>query len=140
MSVLAKLTLKTVNRQVQKDPVIARRDKLCDGVDQQMLVLEAALRGEDYMLQSQRWMTNDTGERVQVKTQRKAKAWFFEQDAGWYVQCRYGSRVLFLNGKSNAVWVERLEHVADVLKAFKAAAHTGELDKAVALVMRSRSN
>jgi nitric oxide synthase oxygenase domain/subunit len=62
---------------------------------------------------------------------KRIRAWFFEQDGGWYVQCKYGSRVLHINGKSNAVFVDKLEGVADVLKAFKNAAETGELDKAI---------
>ena len=139
MSVLAKLTLKTVNRQVQKDPVIARRDKLCEALELQMQVLDAALRGEDHKVDGQKWMTNDTGERVQVKTQRKARAWFFQQDGGWYVQCRYGSRILNIYGKSNAVFVDKLDDVAGVLQAFKNAAESGELDEAISkLAVRNK--
>jgi hypothetical protein len=44
-----------------------------------------------------------------------------------------------LNGKNNAVWVETLKDVADVLAAFKAAVLAGELDKAVAMAM-ARAN
>jgi len=84
-------------------------------------------------------MTNDTGERVQVKTQRKARAWFFQQDGGWYVQCRYGSRILNIYGKSNAVFVDKLEDVAGVLQAFKNAAESGELDEAISkLAVRNK--
>ena len=50
----------------------------------------------------------------------------------WYVQCRYGARVLFIDGKNNAVFVKKLEEVAGVLDAFKAAAQAGELDAAIA--------
>lgn len=139
MSVLAKLTLKTVNRQVQKDPVIARRDKLCEALELQMQVLDEALRGEDHKVDGQKWMTNDTGERVQVKTQRKARAWFFQQDGGWYVQCRYGGRVMLLDGKSNAVFVKDLAAVKSVLEAFYAAGAGGELDEAISnLAERSK--
>jgi hypothetical protein len=54
------------------------------------------------------------------------------------VQCRYGTRVLMLHGKSNAVFVDKLEQVAEVLGVYKAAALTGEFDRAVLLVMRAR--
>jgi len=50
-------------------------------------------------------MTNSEGNRVLVKTQRRMKPWFFEQDGGWYVQCRYGARVIAADGKNNAVFV-----------------------------------
>ena len=43
-----------------------------------------------------------------------------------------------LHGKSNAVFVDKLEQVAEVLGVYKAAALTGEFDRAVLLVMRAR--
>ncbi|NRP25216.1 hypothetical protein XMM379_001910 [Aliiroseovarius sp. xm-m-379] len=135
MSVLAKLNLKTVQRNTAKDPIVARRDKLIAGIDEQQRVLEAALRGETYTVRVTRKVTNAEGERVEQAAEKRARAWYFEQDNGWYVQCRYGARVLHLNGKSNAVWVATLKEVADVLAAFKAAAESGELDKAVAMAM-----
>lgn len=135
MSVLAKLNLKTVQRTVNKDPVIARRDKLVAGIEEQLQLVAAALRGERFSFLVTRKVTNDVGERVEQTAEKRVRAWFFEQDRGWYVQCRYGARILFLNGKNNAVWVAELKEVADVLAAFKAAALAGELDKAVAVAM-----
>ena len=135
MSVLAKLNLKTVQRTVNKDPVTARRDKLVVGIEEQLQMAAAALRGERFSVSVTRKVTNDAGERVEQTAEKRARAWYFEQDRGWYVQCRYGARILFLNGKNNAVWVAELKEVADVLAAFKAAALAGELDKAVAVAM-----
>ena len=90
------------------------------------------LTGDTHTKQHAKWMTNEHGERVQVKTQRQVKPWFFEQDGGWYVQCRYGARVLLVDGKNNAVFVSKLEQVGAVLDALRAAAQAGELDAAIA--------
>jgi hypothetical protein len=139
MSALAKLNLKTVQRTVKQDPVLARRDKLVAAIEEQGRVLAAVVAGEEYTVKTMRWQTNDAGERVRVEHEKRVRAWFFEQDAGYYVQCRYGARILFLNGKNNAVWVEKLDEVAGVLETFKQAALAGELDRAVALVMAKRS-
>lgn len=135
MSVLAKLNLKTVQRTVAKDPITLRREKLVAGIEEQQRVVEAAMRGESYKVHTSKKVRNEAGERVVVENVRTVRAWFFEQDRGYYVQCRYGARILYLNGKNNAVWVEALKDVADVLAAFKAAALAGELDKAVAMAM-----
>ncbi|KPA22691.1 hypothetical protein shim_09780 [Shimia sp. SK013] len=140
MSHLAKLNLKTVQRNVQKDPVIARREKLVAAIEEQSRVLAAALNGGEYTVKTKRWQTNDAGERVRVEHDKRVRAWFFEQDNGWYVQCRYGSRILNINGKSNAVFMDKLEGVAGVLEAFKLAAEGGELDKAVVLATKARSS
>lgn len=139
MSVLAKLNLKTVQRVVQKDPVIARREKLLAGIAEQKLVLDAMARGESYITRVKRWKDDGNGDKVLVEVPKRVRPWFFQQDNGWYVQCRYGSRVLTISGKSNAVFVNKLEEVAAVLDAFVAATDSGELDKAVLLAMAARA-
>ena len=140
MSALAKLNLKTVQRTVKQDPVLARRAKLTAAIDEQHKVLAAVAAGEEYTVKTLRWQTHDAGERVRVEHEKRVRAWFFEQDAGYYVQCKYGSRVLSINGKSNAVFVDKLDDVAGVLDAFKQAAIAGELDSAIAIVMKARSS
>ena len=140
MSHLAKLNLKTVQRNVQKDSVIARREKLVAAIEEQSKVLAAALNGDEYTVKTKRWQQNDAGERVRVEHDKRVRAWFFEQDNGYYVQCRYGSRILNINGKSNAVFVDKLADVAGVLEVFKLAAESGELDKAVVLATKARSS
>ena len=59
------------------------------------------------------------------------RPWFFEQDGGWYVQCRYEARVIAADGTNNAVFVKTLREVEPVLDAFIAAASSGELDSAI---------
>ena len=132
MTHLAKLAFKTVTRSTARDPVLARRDKLVAGLKEQKLVYAAALKGEDHRVEKSKWMNNEQGERVLVKTHRRLRPWFFEQDAGWYVQCRYGARVIAADGKNNAVFVTSLKDVGAVLDAFAAAAAAGELDAAIA--------
>ena len=118
---------------MKRDPIIARRDKLVAGLKEQKLVHAAALNKEDHRVERHKWMTNDMGERVLVKTHRRIRPWFFEQDGGWYVQCRYGARVIAIEG-NNAVFVKVLDDVISVLDAFLNAAATGELDTAITKV------
>ena len=132
MTHLAKLTFKSVTRSTARDPIIARREKLVAGLKEQQLVYAAALKGEDHRIERHKWMTNDRGERVLVKAMRHVRPWFFEQGEGWYVQCRYGARVIAADGTNNAVFVKALKGVGAVLDAFAAAAAAGELDAAIA--------
>ena len=131
MSVLAKLNLKTVQRSVVKDPVTLRREKLIAGIEEQQRALAAALNGEIYTIPATRTRKVD-GEKVREVIERTVRAWFFEQDGGWYVQCKYGARPLRLSDKGNAVFIPKLDAVAAVLEAFKLAAMSGELDAAIA--------
>ncbi|MBO9422367.1 hypothetical protein J7481_22845 [Labrenzia sp. R4_2] len=136
MTQLAKLTFTTVkNLAKQKDPILERRKKLVAGIEEQLHVFAAMAEGQDYKVEKSKWITNETGERVQTKIHRRIAPWFFEQDGGWYVQCRYGARVLLPNGKDNAVFVKKFDSIADILKAFCQAANEGELDTAMAAVM-----
>lgn len=139
MSVLAKLNLKIVQRVVQKDPVIARREKLLAGIAEQKLVLDATARGESYITKIKRWREDGNGDKVLVEVPKRVRPWFFQQDNGWYVQCRYGARILNITGKSNAVFVDKLEEVDAVLEAFRAATESGEFDRAVLLAMKGRA-
>ena len=134
MTHLAKLTFKTVDRSTKRDPIIARRDKLIAGLKEQKLVHTAALKKQDHRVERHKWMTNEQGERVAVKAMRTVRPWFFAQDGGWYVQCRYGARVIAADGTNNAVFVKSLDEVAAVLDAFLNAAATGELDVAITRV------
>lgn len=49
-----------------------------------------------------------------------------------YVQCRYGARVIAVDGTNNAVFVKSLKDVAAVLETFSTAAAAGELDAILA--------
>lgn len=132
MNALAKLNFKTITKSSTRDPVIARREKLVTALKEQKLVYAAALEGKDHRIERHKWMNNEHGERVVVKTHRRVRPWFFEQDGGWYVQCRYGARVIAADGTNNAVFVKTLKEVEPVLDAFIAAASSGELDTAIA--------
>ena len=132
MTALTKLNFKSVTRSTTRDPVLARRDKLVAGLKEQQLVHAAALKGEDHLIERHKWINNEQGERVSVKTHRRVRPWFFEQDGGWYVQCRYGARVIAVDGTNNAVFVKSLKDVGAVLETFSAAAAAGELDAVLA--------
>jgi hypothetical protein len=134
MTHLTKLTFKTVDRSSTRDPIIARRDKLIARLKEQKLVHAATLKKEDHLVERDKWMQNELGERMLVKTHRRIRPWFFAQDGGWYVQCRYGARVITADGTNNAVFVNSLADVLGVLDALLNAAAVGELDRAITQV------
>ena len=140
MSHLTKLTFKSVIRTNKQDPVQQRRQKLVAGIEEQLKVAEAAVKGESYEVLKKTWAKNQQGEKVLVERMRKVRKWFFEQDGGWYVQCKYGSKVLALGKGGNAVFVKALDDVEAALQALYAAAVGGELDEAIENVMKSRAS
>ena len=135
MSSLAKLTIKTVSRQSKLSPVEARRNKLLAGINEQMEVAEAAMRGEQYSVTVPRWIKNEAGEKVRVQRQKVVRSWFFAQDGGYYVQCKYGAKALALSKDGNAVFVKEIAEVKGVLETLRAAAQNGELDPAIEMTV-----
>ena len=79
MTHLAKLTFKTVDRSMKRDPIIARRDKLIAGLKEQKLVHAAALKEARSRVERHKWMTM-TWESVLSQNHRRIRPWFFEQD------------------------------------------------------------
>jgi len=137
MSALSKLTVKSVIRTSKQDPVQQRRQKLVAGIEEQLKVAEAALKGESYQVRRETWAKNEQGEKVLVERMRKVRAWFFEQDGGWYVQCKYGSKALALGKDGHAVFVKALADVEGALQALYAAAASGELDDPMENIVKS---
>ncbi|WP_037306878.1 hypothetical protein [Ruegeria halocynthiae] len=137
MSVLSKLTVKTITRASKQDPVQLRRRKLVAAIEEQMNVAAAASNGESYEMTRKTWVKNEQGEKVLVDKLRKVRPWFFEQDGGWYVQCKYGNKALTISG-GNAVFVKALKDVAGALDTLKAATEAGELDEAIENIMKNR--
>lgn len=132
MSHLSKLSIKSVLRQDTLDPVQARRNKLLSAIEDQIKVAEAAAQGKQHIVAVSRWSKNDLGERVRTEHQRVTRAWFFAQDGGFYVHCKYGAKPIALSKDGNAVFVKQLIDVPSVLQAFYAAAAAGEFDSAIA--------
>jgi hypothetical protein len=136
MSSLSKLTIKDVSRQSKLSPIEARRNKLLAGINEQMEVADAAMRGEQYAVTIPRWTKNEAGEKVRVQRQKVVRSWFFAQDGGFYVQCKYGAKAISLSKDGNAVFVKQLAEVKPTLEMLRSATKNGELDEAVAALIK----
>lgn len=129
MSYLTKLQFKTVTRTVERDPVQERRAKFVCAAEEQRLVVAAALKGAVHSKQVK-------GKGSEQQRERTVRPWFFQKDAGWYLQARYGARVMLIDGRSNAIFAAKLADVDDALVALIEAAKSGELDPVVELASR----
>jgi hypothetical protein len=127
MGLLDKLNFQTVSRQIERDPITERRERFRAGIAEQRLVLAALVRGEAYT------DPNRVGKNGKA---RAVRAWFFQKGTGWFIQARYGARVLLLDGKSNAIQVSKIAEIEPVLAALERATAAGELDAALATVAR----
>ena len=138
MASLTTLTFKTTERNRRESEITARRRKLLLKLEEQQKVLEHHVKGEQYVVTGPKWMRNNHGERVLVQKQRIIRPWFFKRDGGYYLQVKYGTRILSVDGVHNAIFVEAISDLSGVLSELIAATEAGELDAAIAQALKPK--
>jgi hypothetical protein len=138
MAPLKTLTFKTIERNRCESEITARRQKLIVKLEEQQKVLEHRMKGEQYTFNRLKWMRNNHGERVLVEKQRVIRPWFFERDGGYYLQVKYGTRILSVDGVHNAIFVEVISDLSGVLSKLITATEAGELDAAIAQALKPK--
>jgi hypothetical protein len=138
MASLKTLTFKTIERNRRESEITARRRKLIVKLEEQQMVLVNHMKGEQYFVTGPKWMRNNHGERVLVQKQRVIRPWFFERDGGYYLQVKYGTRILSVDGVHNAIFVEAISDLSGVLSELITAIEAGELDTAIAQALKSK--
>lgn len=131
MTNLSKLKFTTVQRVNSNNPTISRRNKLIDALKQQLHAHKLFTKKETCFVTKRAIVRNADGIKQTVEKKVELKRWFFEKDNQWFVQCKYGTKVLLLNGKDNAVVVSKLEDVKQVFDTFLLAIENGELDTVI---------
>jgi hypothetical protein len=132
------LTFKTIERNRRESEITARRQKLIIKLEEQQKVLEHHMKGEQYTVTRPKWMQNNQGERVLVQKQRVIRPWFFERDRGYYLQVKYGTRILSVDGVHNAIFVEAISDLKGVLSELMAVTEAGKLDAAIAQALKPK--
>ena len=141
MAPLSKLTLTSYRRtQPHRDPVGERRSKTLAALEQQKLVLAAALNGQEHTVTKPGWVRDTDGNRQRIEKTYAVRPWFFQDTEGWVVQLKYGARVVPLDADNNAVIVQSLDDVAAVLDIFTKAVAAGELDAALAALAQRKKD
>ena len=138
MASLKTLTFKTIERNRRESEIIARRRKLIVKLEEQQKVLEHHVKSGQYVVTRPKWMQNNHGERVLIEKQRIIRPWFFERDGGYYLQVKYGTRLLSVDGVHNAIFVEAISDLKGVLTELIKATEAGELDAAIAKALKPK--
>ncbi len=130
MSTLTNFKLVASKRARNLSPVVQRRNKLANKLNEQIELCEAQRAGEIYAPKRLRTVTNKhTGERVTVEAVKRVKEWYWINDAGKLnLAVRYGSKALELAKGKNAIELASGEELIAVLQSLKAAVLAGELD------------
>lgn len=132
MSIITKLKLVASIPVRNVPPAVARRNKLCAKIEEQLLLAEAKNEGKLYAPVRVKTITNEQGERVKVQAPKRVKEWYWTNQAGKInLAVRYGSKVLELAKGKNAIEINDGKELVDVLTQLKSAIANGELDAAI---------
>ena len=139
MSVLDKLKIVALAKQVKGTVEQERRKKLAEQLTEQLKLAEAALGGMAYQRTKAAWDTDAAGNRYRVQRPVKLRQWWTVADGGVaQFGVRYGAVPLQLQPGKAAVEVAKLADLPVVIKTLLQAVEAGELDAAVAAAMGSR--
>jgi hypothetical protein len=130
MTALTGLKLTATQKPAQMTPVQQRRNKMAKRLWEQMELAKAQQSGSTFAPTKFRSVKDaNTGERKQVETNKRVKAWWFVADNGKLVlSVRYGTKVLELAKGKWAVEVGSEKDLVPTLELLKGAVLDGELD------------
>jgi hypothetical protein len=135
MASLQQLKLISAKRQQSVDPTQFRRFKLAGRLDDQIALAQAMLEQRTYTKERVRSVRDASGMRTSVQVHTRVKPWWWVMENGKLaLSIRYGSRVIALSPKSNAIECASLNDVVQALATVKAVVEAGELDAAITAV------
>ena len=133
MTSLATLKLTAAQKPFNISQVQQRRNKLVKRLWEQAELAKAQQAGSQFAPIKFRTVTDRaTGERKQVETSKRVKAWWFTGENGKLsLSVRYGSKVLELAKNKWAVELASDKDLVATLDVIKTAVLAGELDDAI---------
>jgi len=128
----------SLKRKVVDKPTV-RRSKLLAKLDEQILAVQAALSGEEYFGKKTVTETDEDGNKTSTTVQKRVNKWFYTNNGNeWYLEIKYGNRVLQLAKDKTAIVVGALDNMVTVIEQVKEAVAAKELDKAIEAAFGSK--
>ncbi len=138
-SILSTFNLSEFLKRKVLDKPTVRRNKLLSKLDEQILAAQAALKGEEYFGKRNVTETDEDGNKTTTTVPKRVNKWFYTNDGSeWFLEIKYGNRVLQLAKDKTAIVVGALDNMVAVLEQVKEAAVAKELDKAIEAAFASK--
>ena len=137
-TLLSTLKLVTATRENKTSPVIQRRQKLINKIDEQISLAIAQANGETYSPAKFKNIVNvETGETEYKAMPKRIRAWWWEAGGKLNLTVRYGARIIELAKGKNSIELENFAAVLPTLDLIRKAVEAGELDEAVTKVSKA---
>jgi len=112
-SILSTLNLTKSNKYGVIDKISLQRSKLLHKLDEQVLVVQAALQNEEYFGKKTVKRTDEDGNQFTATVPKRVKKWFYTNNGSeWFLEVKYGNRTLQLAPNKTSITVGKLEEMA----------------------------
>jgi hypothetical protein len=130
MTALTALKLISAKRSYNNSGTQQRRTKMSGKVFEQIELAKCLAAGTTYTKTKHRTFRTEDGFSKSVEVPVRVRAWWWAQDNGKFaLSIRYGSRVIALSAKSNAIECASYVDLINALTTIKSAVDAGELDE-----------
>lgn len=112
-----------------KNPIIGKRLKLIDRLDEQAELVQCLLEGKPYEAYRERTIKDpQTGERKKVRKPKVVRPWYYDSDDHYYFEVRIGTQPIELQKGKPAIDVGEKAKLPEVIETLTKAVEKGELD------------
>ena len=135
MSILSSLKVIARPKIEPKPPILGKRLKLIEKLDEQQAMAQAMLDGQAYEAYKDKKVKDpDTGERKTVRTRKAVRPWYFDDNEHYYFEIKVGLKTLELEKGKAAIDVGKKEDLPTVISTIIKAVESGELDAQILLL------
>ncbi|MBV2128927.1 DUF6641 family protein [Arsukibacterium indicum] len=129
MSILSSLKVIARPKIEPKPPILGKRLKLIEKLDEQQAMAQAMLDGQAYeAFKDKKVKDPETGERKTVRTRKAVRPWYFDDNEHYYFEIKVGLKTLELDKGKAAIDVGKKEDLPAVISTIIKAVESGELD------------
>ena len=129
MSILSSLKVIARPKIEPKPPILGKRLKLIEKLDEQQAMAQAMLDGQAYEAYKDKKVKDpESGERKTVRTRKAVRPWYFDDNEHYYFEIKVGLKTLELEKGKAAIDVGKKEDLPTVISTIIKAVESGELD------------
>lgn len=124
-------TLKVIDRPKieAKPPILGKRMKLIDRLEEQLAMAKAMLDKTPFEAFREKSVKDpETGERKTIRKRRSVRPWYYDSNEHYYIEIKVGLKAIELEKGKTAIDVGAKEKLPDVINTIIQAVEKGELD------------
>jgi hypothetical protein len=131
-SILSSLKVIARPKIEPKPPIIGKRLRLIEKLDEQLAIAQAMLDGQPFEAYREKKVTDpETGEKKVVRKRKAVRPWYFDDKEHYFFEIRVGFKAMEIDKGKTAIDVGDKTQLPTVINAIIKAVEAGELDQQI---------